>query len=316
MRITGQLIDATTGAYIWAERFEATLEDVFELQDQMVTSIVGAIRPKIESAEIERAKGVPTASLSAHDCYLRGVACLKEGSKSAIDEALPQFRRAIELDPDYAAAYGMAASCIFFRKLGGSMTDRRTEIAEGIRFAQMAIEHGKNDAIALTRGGHALAHFTGDVDYGIALIERARVLDPNLVAAWFLGGFLSALNGSFDRAIAEFSWAMRLSPLDPEMYRMQGGMALANLFAKRFDEASSWAEKAFRDSPSFLAVVGIITASHALAGRPEEAKRALHKLRELDPTLRVSFVKDWLDIRDPESLALFEEGLRRAGLPE
>ncbi len=316
VRITGQLIDATTGAYIWAERFEAVLEDVFELQDQMVTSIVGAIRPQIESAEIERAKHTPTANLSAHDCYLRGVASLKEGSRSATDQALPHFRKAIELDPDYASAYGMASSCIFWRKVNGWMTDPKEEIREGIRLARIAIELGKNDAIALARGGHALAHFTGDMDGGIALLERARVLDPNLVSAWFLGGFLSALNGDYDRAIAQFSWAMRLSPLDREMYRMQAGMALANLFARRFDEASSWAEKAFRDSPSYLMVAGIMTASHALAGQLEQAQRALHKLRELDPTLRVSVVKDRLNIRDPESLALFEDGLRKAGLPK
>jgi TolB-like protein/tetratricopeptide (TPR) repeat protein len=316
VRITGQLIDATSATYIWAERFEGILEDVFELQDQMVTSVVGAIRPQIESAEIERAKQTPPANLSAHDCYLRGVASLKEGSRNAIDEALPEFRKAIELDPDYASAYGMAASCIFWRKINGWMTDREEEIREGIRLARIAIELGKNDAIALARGGHALAHFTGDLDCGIALLERARILDPNLVSAWFLGGFLSALNGDYDRAIAQLSWAMRLSPLDRETYRMQAGMALANLFAGRFDEASSWAEKAFRDSPSFLAVVAIIAASHALAGRLEEAQQALHKLGELDPTLRVSFVKDWLDIRNSESLALFEEGLRKAGLPE
>jgi TolB-like protein/Tfp pilus assembly protein PilF len=316
VRISGQLIDATTGAYIWAERFEAILEDVFELQDQMVTSIVGAIRPQIESAEIERATQTPTANLSAHDCYLRGVASLKEGSRSAIDEALPHFRKAIELDPDYAAAYGMAASCIFWRKVNGWMTDRSKEIPEGIRLARSAVELGKNDAVALTRGGHALAHLTGDVAGGIALLDRALVLDPNLAGAWFLGGYLKALSGNNDRAIEQFSWAMRLSPLDSEMYRMQAGMAMANLFAGRFDESLAWAEKAFMASPSFLAVVAIIAASHALAGRLHEAQRALHTLRQLDPALRVSSVRDWLDIRSPENLALFENGLRTAGLPE
>jgi TolB-like protein len=316
VRITGQLIDATTATYIWAERFEGTLEDVFELQDQVATSVVGAIAPQLERAEIERAKQTPTTNLSAYDCYLRGIARLKEGSRSAIDEALPQFRKAIELDPDFASAYGMAAWCFFWRKVNGWMTDHSKEIPEGIRLARQAVELGKNDAVALTRGGHALAHLAGDIDGGIALLDRALVLDPNLVSAWFLGGFLRALSGDYNRAIEQFSWAMRLSPLDREMYRMQAGMALANLFAGRFDEASSWAGKAFRDSPSFLAVVGIIAASHALAGRLQEAQRALHTLRQLDPTLRVSSVRDWLDIRNPESLALFENGLRRAGLPE
>jgi hypothetical protein len=108
---------------------------------------------------------------------------------------------------------------------------------------------------------------------------------------------------------------MRLSPLDPEMYRMQAGMAIAHLFAGRFEAASSWAEKAFRDLPSFLMVVGIIAASHALAGRMDEARRAMDHLHQLDATLRISNLTDWLPIRRPEDLATFAEGLRRAGLP-
>ena len=137
------------------------------------------------------------------------------------------------------------------------MTDRPREIAEGARLARRAVELGGDDAVALTRGGHALAHLAGDVDGGIALIDRALVLNPNLASAWFLGGFLRAWNGEPDGAIEHFARAMRLSPLDPEMYRMQAGMAVAHLFAGRFDTASSWAEKSFRQLPSFLMVVGV-----------------------------------------------------------
>lgn len=316
VRITAQLIEAKSATHLWAERFEGTLQDVFALQDQIASSVVGAIRPQLESAEIERARHTPTSSLSAYDCYLRGIAKLKEGGKSAIDDGLVQFRKAIELDPEFASAYGMAAWCVFWRKVNGWMTDRSAETAEGVRLAHRAVELGQNDAVALSRGGHALAHLAGDMDGGIALLDRALVLDPNLSSAWFLSGYLRALSGDSDRAIECFTWAMRLSPLDREIYRMRAGMAMANLFAGRFDEASSWAEKALRDAPSFLAVVAIIAASHALAGREQEARQALHTLRELDSTLRVSSVKDWLNVRHVEGLALLEDGLRRAGLPE
>lgn len=142
------------------------------------------------------------------------------------------------------------------------------------------------------------------------------MLNPNLAAAWFLGGFLRVWHGDPDIAIEHFARAMRLSPLDPEMYRMQAGMAIAHLFAGRFDTASSWAEKAFRDLPSFLMVVSIIAASHALAGRRDEASRVMNHLRRLDPTLRISNLRDWLPIRRPDDLATFSEGLRKAGLPE
>lgn len=149
------------------------------------------------------------------------------------------FYRAIELDPDFASAYGMAAWCHFWRKINGWMTDRSQEAAEGVRLARRAVELGRDDAVALTRSGHALGHLVGDLDGGIALLDRALALNPNLAAAWFLGGFLRAWRGESDTAIEHFARAMRLSPLDPEMFRMQAGTALAHLFAGRFDAASS-----------------------------------------------------------------------------
>ncbi len=164
--------------------------------------------------------------------------------------------------------------------------------------------------------GHALGHLAGDLNGGIALLDRALVLNPNLAAAWFLGAYLRVWHGETDGAVEHFMRAMRLSPLDPELYRMQGGMAIAHLFAGRFDAASSWAEKAFRDLPSFLMAVAIIAASHALAGRMADARRAMDHLRQLDPALRLSNLTDWLPIRRPDNLAIFADGLRKAGLPK
>ena len=316
VRITGQLIDASTGAHLWAERFEGTLDDIFELQDQIAASVVGAIAPQMELAEIERAKRKPTASLNAYDCYLRGLAHLHRGNREAIDAALPLFHRAVALDPGFASAYAMAAWCIFWRKINGRTEDRAKEIALGVELAQRAVELGRDDAVALTRGGHALAHLAGDLDSGIALLDRALVLNPNLASAWFLGGFLRVWQGEPDGAIAHFERAMRLSPLDPELYRMQAGTAMAHIFAGRFDVASSWAEKAYRDLPSFLMAVAIGAASHALAGRRDEASRAMANLRQLDPALRISNLKGWLPIHRPEDFATFSNGLRKAGLPE
>jgi TolB-like protein/Tfp pilus assembly protein PilF len=316
VRITGQLIDAATGAHLWAERFEGTLDDIFELQDQIAASVVGAIAPQVELAEIERAKRKPTANLNAYDCYLRAIAYLHQGNRQAVAEALPLFHRAIELDPAFASAHAMAAWCYFWRKVNGWMDDQAQEIAEGAQLARRGVELGRDDAVALTRSGHALAHLTGDIDGGVALLDRAIMLNPNLASAWFLGGFLRVWHGESDSAIEHFERAMRLSPLDPEMYRMQAGTAMAHLFAGRFDAASSWADKAYRDLPSFLMVVSIIAASHALAGRPDEARRAMDHLRELDPALRISNLKNWLPIHRPEDLATFADCLRKAGLPE
>ena len=316
IRITGQLVDAATGTHLWAERFEGTLDDIFELQDQIATSIVGAIASQLERAEIERARRKPTGSLSAYDNYLRAMPHLHRGTRQAVNEALPLFYKAMQLDPEFAAAHAMAAWCHFWRKVNGWMTDRPQEIAEGVRLARLAVELGKDDAVALTRGGHALAHLTGDLEGAVALVDKALVLNPNLAAAWFLGGFLRTERGDPEAAIEFFTRAMRFSPLDPEMFRMQAGMALSHLFAGRFDMASTWAEQSFRQLPSFLVAVAIIAASHALAGRAEQARTAVEHLRVLDPTFRVISLVDWIPIRRPEHLARFEIGLRLAGLPE
>lgn len=316
VRITGQLVDAASGAHHWAGRFEGVLDDIFALQDEVTESVVGAIAPQLERVEMERAKHKPTESLDAYDYYLRGMARLHHGSRETIDQALMLFRKAIEIDPDFSSAYAMAAWCHCWRKVNGWMEDRPGETQEGIRLARRAVELNRGDAVALTRSGHALGHLAGELEGGIALLDRALVLNPNLAAAWFLGAFLRIWHGETGAAIEYLAHAMRLSPLDPELYRMQAGMALANLFQGHFEAASSWAQKAFRELPSFLLAVATLAASHALAGRLSEARRALEQLRRLDSRLRLGSVADWLPIQRAEHLAVLVDGLRRAGLPE
>src|SRR5438105_5188413 len=316
VRITGQLVDAASGTHLWADRFEGRLDDIFELQDQIATSIVGAIASQLERAEIERARRKPTGSLSAYDHYLRAMPYVHRGTREAIDEALPLFHKSIALDPEFASAHAMAAWCHCWRKINGWMTDRPQEITEGVRLARLAVELGKDDAVALTRGGHALAHLAGDLDAGIVLVDKALVLTPNLAAAWFLGGFLRAERGDPEAAIVFFARAMRFSPLDPEMFRMQAGMAMAHLFAGRFDLALSWAEQSFRQLPSFTFVMVVIAACLALAGRMEQARDAADHLRKLDPAFRISKLDGWIPIRRPEHRASLANGLRLAGVPE
>lgn len=315
VRITCQLIDATTGANHWAGRFEGVLGDIFALQDEITEAVVGAIAPQLERAEIERARHKPTGSLDAYDYYLRGMARLHQGAREAIDQALPLFHQAMASDPEFASACAMAAWCHCWRKINGWMSDRPREVAEGIRLARRAVELGRDDAVALTRCGHALGHLAGDVAGGIALVDRALMLNPNLAAAWFLGAFLRLWQGETEEALASFTHAMRLSPLDPELYRMQAGTAAAHLFLGHFDTAAAWAEKAQRELPSLLLAAAILAASHALAGRIDEARRALETVRRLDPALRQSTLTEWLPLRRPENVATLREGLCRAGLP-
>jgi TolB-like protein/Tfp pilus assembly protein PilF len=316
VRITGQLIDATTGTHLWADRFEGPLDDIFELQDRVATSVVGAITPTLERAEIERAKRKPTESLDAYDYYLRGMASFHQGNKRAIDEALSLLQRAIELDPSFASAYGVAASCYYWRKMNNWLDDRAQDFAEGARLANRAVELGASDAVALARGGHALAHFGGDLDRGVAAVDRALVLNPNLSTAWYLSGFQRISLGQHDDAVERFARAMRLSPLDPATFQMQTGTAMAHMFAGRFDVACEWAEKARRELPNILRLSAFSAASYALAGQIDDARHTMEQLRRIDATLRISNIEDWVVLRRPEDLALFVEGLRQAGLPE
>src|SRR5262249_21128621 len=168
--------------------FDGDLTDIFDLQDRVTVSVVGAIAPKLEQAEIERAKRKPTESLDAYDYYLQGMASYHQWTREGINEALRLFYRAIELDPDFASAYGMAAFCYARRKAHGWMIERDQEIAEMSRLARRAVELGKDDAVALCTAGHALAH-AYDLQGGAAFIDRALVLNPNLAGAWAYSGW-------------------------------------------------------------------------------------------------------------------------------
>ncbi len=318
VRITGQLVDTATGVHLWADRFDGGLGDIFDLQDQVTESVVGAIAPAVELAEIERAKRKPTESLDAYALYLRGLATLYQfGGRQANAEALRLFNRATELDPDFAVAYGRAAHCYVGAKTNGWFSDKANEIAEVKRLAQRAVELGKDDAIALTPSGWALAFVVRDLEAGAALIDRALVLNSNLAEAWFYGGWVKNYLGEPETAIERFARAMRLSPLDPRATSIRSGTAHAYFILGRYDEAASWAEMALQDNPDFQPSLRQAVASFAMAGRPEQAQKAMARLRQLNPALRVSTLKDVVGpYRRAEDLSRYEEGFRQAGFPE
>ena len=316
VRITGQLVDTSTGAHLWAERFEGGLEDVFDLQDRVTASVVGAIAPKVEQAEIERAKRKPTESLDAYDYFLRGMAAFYPWTREANNEALSLFYKAIELDPNFAAAYGLAARCYARRKLNGWVTDRAFEIAETIRLARQVGELGKDDAVALFGAGIGLAFVVGDLDDGDALLERALVLNPNLAAAWIFSGWVKVWLGEPEVAIEREARAMRLSPHDPQTYNMQAATAAAHFVAGRYTEGLLWAEMSIRGQPNYILSTSVAAASAALAGNQSAAVKAMARLRQLIPDLSISNVNDLFPIRRQEDAIRWAEGLRKAGLPQ
>jgi tetratricopeptide (TPR) repeat protein len=268
IRISGQLIDTATGAHLWADRFDGALEDIFDLQDQVTTSVVGAI--SLEQAEIDRSRRKPTESLDAYDYYLRGLAAVHQWTKEGNKEATSHFYRAIELDPLFASAYGWAARCYSQRKAGGwvadpgtEVTDPAQEIAEVTRLARRAAELGPDDAGALCTAGIALAYVVGDLEDGEAFTDRALLLNPNLFWAWLFSGWVKLLLGQPELAIERFVRAMRLSPNEPSVLGLKDGMATTHFAAGRYAEALSWAKAAVREKPTFIVRICVAAASGA-----------------------------------------------------
>jgi tetratricopeptide (TPR) repeat protein len=210
----------------------------------------------------------------------------------------------------------MAAYCYAWRRANGWMTEPTLELAEAAELARRAVELGRDDAIALCWGGFAPARALGDLDQGVAFIDQALTLNPNLATAWGFSGRVRVYRGETDLAIEHLARAMRLSPRVPEMYGFQGSTAYAHFFAGRIQEAATWAEAAMRENGNFLPITAIAAASHASAGQIEKAKVAMQRLRQIHPKLRLSTLNDEFVFKRSEDMARLAEGLRIAGLAE
>jgi tetratricopeptide (TPR) repeat protein len=265
---------------------------------------------------MERAKRKPTESLDAYDYYLRAMARFHHWTQVSVDEALRLFDQATKVDPYYASAYGMAAMCYAQRKWMGWAADRQHEIAETTRLAHLAAQLGRDDAVALSSAGYALARIAGNLDEGVAFLEQALALNRNLAQAWYCIGHVKVFCGQPDAALESLRHAMRLSPIDPLMFLMLSGAAFAHLTACRYDEASAYAKRALREKPNHHPALRVVAASHALTGRMDDANKAMTRMRQLNPALRVSDLGDLIPFRRKEDLAKYVEGLRKAGLPE
>ena len=316
LRIAGQLIDAETRAHLWADHFDGALQDMFELQDHVTSSVVGAIAPRLQREDIKRARRKPTENLDAYDYYLRGLASAGRWTRNANVEALQFFCRAIELDRNLACAYGMAAWCYVRKKARGWLDEPIQDSAEAVRLARKAVLLGEDDPVALCTGGYALAFVAHEFDDAAAFMDRGLTLNPNLGRSWILSAWLRVWRGEPDLALEHAAHAMRLSPLDPSMFGMHGAVAYAHFLAGRYDLASSCAESSLRFNPTFLLSLCISAASNALAGRLDTAQTAMSRAIECAPTLRATNLRDLAMFRRADDFATFAKGLRSAGLPE
>ncbi|WP_395019163.1 BTAD domain-containing putative transcriptional regulator [Dongia sp.] len=316
VRISGRLIDAESGAHLWADRFDGSLEEVFELQDQIAATVAAAITPKLEQAEIERAKSKPTENLDAYDHFLRGLASLYRWNRSASDRALAHFYAAIEIDPDYASAYGYAARCYSSRKVSGWVGDREHEVAESARLARKVAEIGKDDAVALGTAGMALAYVVGDLDDGAAMIDRSLQLNPNAGWTWLFSGWTRLWMGEPAQALERLERAMRMSPQDPQTFNIRTATGWAHLLAGRYADAVDWARLALAEQPDYLNALYVLAAASASNGNQAEAEEAMRRLLANDPTARVSLLQQRYPFRHASDREHVSDALRRAGMAE
>jgi len=312
VRITGQLIEATTNNHLWADKFDGELKDVFELQDKITASVVGSIAPKLEFAEIERAKRKSTERLDSYDLFLRGMALFYRRSFA---EAIASFKEAFVRDPEYAAAYAMAAFVLMIpQSIEGSALPPDIR-SDAIRFAQLASKLAQEDAFALARSAHVLTFLGHEYEQTDAMIEQAITLNPNLAVVWFSRGWISIMRGEPERAIESFDRMVRLSPLDPLRARAWYGIACAHHALGRYNEGCASATRAIQDYPD-THTLGVFIMNAVPAGRIAEAREALEQLFRLRPNFRLSQVREIFHTRDTEWSSRIVAALREAGLPE
>ena len=314
VRVSAELIDATTGNHVWADRYDGGLDDIFDLQDEIAASVVGAIEPQIQRAEVERIRHKRPESFDAYDLTLSGLAKMDKLTPKDSADALDLFMKAIELDPNYARAYACASYChrrhVQLKGLVISDADK----AEALRLAQAAFKADRTDPYVLWQTGMAIGILEGDLDEAAALIDRSLSINANANRAWLASATVRCFLGDPETVIEHAERAMRLSPLDVSMWVAHGVLAVAHMQLKNYQEAASWGKKAIRLHRDNLPPHYVLVASLAQMGRQEEAEAALGKLLDLEPGLTIGGLKKRFPIAGYRNLDGFLEGLKKAGL--
>jgi TolB-like protein/class 3 adenylate cyclase len=307
VRITGQLIDATSGAHLWADRFDGSLEDVFELQDKVAISVAGVIEPTLQAAEMRRSAGRPLRDLNAYDFYLRALAFFHPITKERIAEALGFLEQAITIDRNFGPALSWAAICHVLRARDGWAGKSETTDPKPSDLARQALEVGENDPGVLANAAWVLARFGEDIGAMIGLADRALALNPSFAHGWHLSGVLRLWAGQPDLAIEHVETSMRLSPRELMGTPLQV-MGAAYFFKSRFDDAAAKLLLSIQDHARFPHSYRLLAACYAHMGRLEEAREIVARLRALTPLV----VPSDLPYRRFEDRELFLSGLRLA----
>jgi TolB-like protein len=307
VRITAQLIDALSGAHLWADRFDGSLEDIFEFQDEVASSVAGVIEPTLQVAEIRRSAERPTSDHTAYDLYLRALSQVYVWDKEALLTALDLLDQAIERDPQYGLPLALAARCHQDLHVNGWSGNPKISQQKGIDLARQALRFAGDDPGVLGNAAYVLGYFGEDIDTSIELIDRALALNPSFARGWVISGWIKLWAGQPEAAIGNFETSLRLSP-----HARRAGtfmcIGVGHFFARRFDDARAMLLRSLQDHPSWAPTYRFLAASCAHMGRLDEAHEIIRRLRAITPVI----VPDAGHWRNPEQRDLYLEGLRLA----
>jgi TolB-like protein len=316
LRLTGQLIEAATGAHIWADRFDGEMSDIFDLQDRITANIVGAIEPKLQLAEFERLKQKSAADLNAYDLLLRAQQLHYEFTEEAFSAAIQCLHQALAIDPSYAPAMALAAYCYVERRLQGWPQNPEAEAVVGHRLATRAVDLARDDANALWMAAWAIRVLGKDPSRAGELLRLSLQLNPNSVMALTAAAWSESLLGNPTEALQLLDRAERISPRDPRAWLMASARANAHFMGDQYSEAASWARKALARNPRSTRALRILGMSLAILGEMDKAAEVIREVLTIEPGLTISKMRARLDFWTEAAWKKPAEALRLAGLPE
>jgi TolB-like protein/tetratricopeptide (TPR) repeat protein len=316
LRFTGQLIDSSSGAHIWADRFEGTTSDVFDLQDQFTASVVAAIEPQLQLAEIERLKHKPTTNLAAYDLVLRAQQLANEFTRESLVAALRHLEQALANDPDYGAAMALTAFCRAELVHQGWVQDLQAQAKEGLRLVSRAIELGKDDGNVFWMAAHAVLYVQMDLPRARELAYRSLELNPHSAVALATAGRMEVYAGNTGKALELLYRAERLSPREPRGWLITMAIAYAHVHAGQFDEGISVCRRSLDQNPRNTTALRALAVCLVKRGRQSEAAQVVREVTAAEPQLTLTELRARRTYLNAEFWSEYSAALRIAGIPE
>lgn len=314
VRIVGQLVDGTTGHHVWADRFEGDISDIFDLQDRVTESVVGAVEPSIRLEEIRQARTKPTSYITAYDLYLRALPSFYSMTQEGFAEVRQLTNEALSIDPGFTLAKALGA---YIRSISVSQCwHEPDDIRVAIRMAREVLAEARDDPTSLRFAAQVLAYSAKDYERALNTIERSLYLNPNSAQGYTSSGWVNAHSSRPLVAIEHFHKAMRLSPIDPEKGIALSGIGMSYLMLERYEDALRWGEEALREMPGYGSSHRVVICALVGLKRLDEARVAASRLMEAFPTYTLSLqiqINPW---RDQVFAQRYVDALRVAGVPE